>query len=70
MATFTYRTSRGCDYDNREVVQSVREFVNDRNVDVGKLVEPLVDEGVLTVEQVFETMKTHDDFEILEVEQI
>ena len=68
MATFTYSTSRGCDCGDREIEQSVREFVNERNVDVGKLVELLVDRRVLTYHGVFEAMKTHDDYEILEVE--
>ena len=66
MATITYRTSRRCDYGDREVTQSVQDFVNNRHVDIGKLTELLVDQGVLSLDAVFSALKTHgEDYHLL-----
>jgi len=55
-----YRTSRGCDYDDKSVKEYIEDFVN-RNADLGEVVNLLVAKGILDAEDVYHEFKTWQD---------
>lgn len=57
----TYQSSEGCDYGDREVTATVAEFVGGPT---GILAELLVEQGVLSVEAIYEKYKSHGDYEL------
>jgi hypothetical protein len=61
-----YRTSRGCDYDTKLVEEDLDDFVY-RSGDIGLLVELLVSAGVLSPEDVFDSLKSQRDYGDFEV---
>ena len=60
MTDIHYSTTRDCEFGDRKVEESVEEFVN-RGGDIGKLVELLVDSGLLSMRVVFDTFRTYED---------
>lgn len=56
-----YRTTKGCDYGDRQVSDSVKDYVNARGGD-GYLVKALVHKDLLTTRDVFDTYSGHDEW--------
>ena len=64
MADIHYTTTRNCDYRDRKGLESIADFVN-RDGNMGKLVELLVDRGVLSVTEVFDAFRTSEDYALV-----
>ena len=68
MIYLTFRTSEGCDYDDKEEELSFRDFVQRSNKNLGDLVNLLVENGVVSAEDAYETFKKSGDFNLVNIE--
>lgn len=60
----SYITSEGCGYGSRDATESLSWFLEKRHPTLAGLIELLVEQGVLSVEAVYEKFKTSNDYEL------
>ncbi len=61
----THRTTEGCDYGSSVVTESLSWFLERRSPTLAGLIELLVEQGILSIEAVYEKFKTDDDHELI-----